>query len=465
MTRPAPMRAARRLHLLLAASFLFLLPIDSAQAVQVQRVVSDKGIEAWLVEDHSNPVISMRVVFRGGAALDPAGKEGLADMASSLLDEGAGSMTAEAFQRRLKELGVELGFDRGLDTFGGGLRTLSEHADEAFRLLSLALTEPRFDPDAVERIRNALLANLRRSSERPGTKAWHRMQESFFPDHPYGRRSEGTPESIAAITIDDLKHFAATRFGRDNIAIGVSGDVTPEALKRLLDSAFAALPANAASWQVPEVAPQTGGQTTVIEESIPQSVILFGQQGLKRDHPDYYTATVMNHILGGGTFTSELFSEVREKRGLAYSVDSYLQPLDHAALILGNAGTANDRAGQTIAVVREVWRRMAEQGATPDDVSKAKEYLIGSFPLRLDSSGKVAGILAAMQIERLGIDYLERRNDYIAAVTADGVNALAKRLLHPGQLSFFVVGKPNLDPTPRAGTPALPAPAAAPPHH
>ncbi len=433
----------RLLPLLLVIGFISLIQPGTARAVDVKRVVGTSGVEAWLVEDHANPIVALRFAFRGGAALDPAGREGLADMVSSLLDEGAGELGAQEFQTRLEDLAVEMGFDSGYDSFGGNLKTLTEHTDNAFGLLRLALTAPRFDPDAVERMRSQLLANIRRTSERPGSVASDAMLKAFFPDHPYGRRSEGTLDSVAAITSDDLRTFVHQRFARDNLVIGVVGDMTPETLAKALDATFGDLPEHAASWDITETEPKTDGGTVVIVKDVPQSVILFGQKGLKRDDPDFYTAVVLNHILGGGTFTSRLFGEIREKRGLAYSIDSYLNPMDHTALWLGNAGTANERAAETIKLVRDVWRTTAENGVAEDELQDAKTYLTGSFPLRFNSSARIAGILVAMQMGNLGIDYLDRRNGLVEAVTLDAVNALAKKLLDPDRLTFIVVGKPE----------------------
>ena len=417
--------------------------VQAAHAVTVQRVVSPGGIEAWLVEDHTNPIIAMRFVFRGGAALDPKGKDGTAKLVTTLLDEGAGDLGAQAFQRRLEDLGVSLGFDAGLDVFGGSLRTLTEHRDDAFDMARMALTQPRFDDDAVERMRSQHLAKVRRTSERPGATAFYTMQETFFAGHPYARRSDGTEQTIAALTTDDLRGFVKGRFARDNLVIGVVGDMTPEDLAIVLDQTFGGLPAHAAPWDVAETRPNACGAEIVKRHAVPQSSILFGHEGLKRDDPDYYVAVVLNYILGGGTFNSRLFEEVREKRGLAYSVDSFLYPMDYAAMLLGNAGTANARVKETVEVVRTIWKDVKENGVTETEVNDAKTYLTGSFPLRFSSSPSIAGILAAMQLDDLGIDYLERRNAIIEAISLADVNTLAARLLDPQKLTFFIVGEPE----------------------
>lgn len=414
-----------------------------AVAVDVQRVTTASGIEAWLVEDHRNPIVSIRFAFRGGAALDPSGKEGLAHMASALLDEGAGDLDSQAFQGRLEDLSISLSFSASKDGFSGTAKTLRDTVDETFRLIGLALSQPRFDKDPVERIRGQLQASLRAESEDPDSIASKAMASRLYPGHPYGRPTKGTADSLAAITVEDLRAFRSTRLGRDNLVVGVVGDVTPAELSVLLETAFKALPATAAPWAISDVQPKTDGETLVIRKAVPQSSILLAQKGIARKHPDFYAAYVMNHILGSGGFTSRLYNEVREERGLAYSVGSYLYPMDHSSMILVSAGTANARTAETLAVVREEWRKMVDKGVTQDELNDAKTYLTGSFPLRFSSSGRIAGILVGMQLDDLGIDFLDKRNALVDAVGLDDVNRMARQLLTPDALSVVIVGEPD----------------------
>lgn len=428
-----------------AAVFVTLIlatPLAHA-AVKVQEVVSAKGITAWLVEDHTNPIISVNFAFRGGSALDPDGKDGVANLVSATLDEGAGGMDSESFQRRLEDLSVSLSFSARLDTFSGRMRTLTRNRDDAFGLLKLAITRPRFDPEAVERIRSQVLAGLRRASENPRRLANRAMFQTMFPDHPYGRHTDGTLETVPVIKIADLKAFVARRLARDNLVVGVVGDITVAELKTLLDTTFGELPATAEPWEVPEVTAAATGRQVVIEKPIPQSVIRFGHGGIKREDPDFYAAYVMNYVLGGGGFESRLHEEVREKRGLAYSAFSYLSPLDHSALIIGGAGTANAQASKTIDIVRAEWKRMAEQGLSELELEDAKTYLTGSYALRFGSSPRIAAMLTGLQLENLGRDYFDIRNSLIEKVTLDDANRVAKSLLRPEKLTLVVVGQPE----------------------
>ena len=421
-----------------------LLAPATASAVTVERVVSPGGIEAWLVRDTMVPLVSIEFSFRGGAAMDPAGKAGLANMTISLLDEGAGDMDSQAFQRRTGDLAMKLRFSAGADTIRGSFKTLNSNRDEAVEMLRLALTSPHFDTVAVERIRQQLLAVVARQSTDPDHVAGQVWWRVVFPDHPYGQPSVGTPASIAAITADDMRGVVAQRFVRDELFVGVVGDITPEELGPLLDKSFGALPAHKGKpAPIAETKPGAAGQTFIVRQEVPQSVVMFGHAGLKRNHPDYYAAYVMNYVLGGGGFASRLYAEVREKRGLAYSVYSYLSPLDATAVYSGGVSTENSRVGESLSVIRAEWTRMRDHGVTDEELKNAKTYLTGSFPLRFTSTNGIARMLVGMQYNDLGIDYIEKRNSYIEAVTRDDIARVARTLMNPDGLTVVIVGNPE----------------------
>ncbi len=414
-----------------------------ASAVDVQRVRAG-GVEAWLVEDHGNPLIAVHFAFRhAGAAADPPGKAGLATMVSGLLDEGADDLDSRAFQTALSNLAVRLSFDTRLDSFSGRLSTLTEHRDRAFDLLRLALTAPRFDPEAIERIRGQLEARLRQRTEDPDARANRRLFEALFGDHPYARPLDGTLETLPSIARDDLVSFANQRLSLDKLVIGVVGDITAGQLAGLLETTFGGLPRTDPRIDAVDTEPRSDGAIMIEPVDAPQSAIVFAQRGLKRDDADFIPFFVMNEILGGGGLTSRLFQAVRTERGLAYSVYTAPVPLDHAALYVGGAGTINERAHETVAVIRDQWRLAAEEGFTAGEVADAKTHLTGSFPLRFTSNGSVAQMLVTMQMDNLGIDYIDRRNGLIEAVTVDDVNRLARALLDPAALTFVVAGQPT----------------------
>ena len=426
-----------------ALTLIVALAATPAAATEITRVVSPGGIEAWLVQEPSIPMISVEMAWEGGARMDPAGKEGLANMVSGLLDEGAGDIDSQAFQQRLKELALTLSFDAGKDAFFGSLRTLSKNREVAFELLALAINEPRFDAEPVERIRRQILTGIARNKTNPRTMARRAWFGKAYPGDGYGRPTNGDAETVAALTVDDLRGFVAERLARDNLVVSVVGDIAPEELGRLLDATFGGLPATSTPVPDGDDWPTGGGELQVVEHQTPQSLVLWGLPGVKRDDPDYYAAYVMNYVLGGGGLTSRLTDEVREKRGLTYSVYSYLSPLANTGLFMGGLASGNDTVAEAIEISRNEIGRMREGGVTEQELADAKTYLNGSFPLRLSSNRRIAEILLSVQRYDLGIDYLDRRAGYIDAVTREDIERVAKRLLDPAALSIVVVGKPK----------------------
>jgi zinc protease len=424
------------------ATWLLCSTTPAHAAMNVQEVTSPGGVKAWLIEDHSMPLIAVGVGFHGGSALDPQGKEGLARFVSATLDEGAGDLPSREFQQRLNDLAIDFNFDAGIDDFTGTLRTLTDRRDQAFDLLHLALTAPRFDAEPVERIRGQLLAILADSSGEPGSIADRVWWHAAFPDHPYGRQTAGTAAGLKAISADDLRGFVTSRFARDNLILGVVGDISAADLKPLLDRTFGALPAAAGAIAVSESKPAASGAVMVVDRAVPQSVVLFGANGIKRQDPDFYAAYVMNHILGGGGFSSRLMQEVREKRGLVYSIDTNLLTLDHAAVVQGALGTKNASVAEAMALVKQEWKRMREDGPTADELAGAKLFLTGSYALRFGSTTAIANALVGVQLENFPPDYFAKRNGYIEAVTLEDVKRVAKRLLDADALTFVIVGQP-----------------------
>lgn len=411
-----------------------------AHAVKVERVTSPGGIEAWLVEDHTIPVVSMEFVFRAGAAIDPEGKEGLSRLTASLLDEAAGDLPSQEFQRRLEDMVSEIGFNATLDEISGSLKSLKQNLAPTVDLLRLAMTAPRFDPADVERLRTQLQVSLAREAEEPHAMAQRAWFRAAFPGHPYGRGSRGTPAGLANVTLDDLKGWVPEHLTRDLLVIGVSGDIAAAELAPLLDRLFGGLPRTASRPVVADAVPADPGGLMLIERQLPQSVVLFGKSGIKRSDPDYYAAYILNHILGGGSFSSRLMDEVREKRGLAYSVSSSLADFDHAELMQAQTATKNASVEEAVSLVRAEWARLAQSGPTLEELADAKTYLTGSFPLQLDSTARIAGILVSIQRDHLGIDYLDRRNALLEGVTLEQAQRVAQRLFDPAPLSIVVVG-------------------------
>lgn len=414
-----------------------------ASALDVQKITSPGGIKAWLVVDRTTPIITVSFAFRGASVRDPKGKEGVAKMVAGLLDQGAGDLDAQALQSKLEDLSIRFSVNAGRDSFTGSLRTLGERRDEAIRLFAMMLTKPRFDPAAVARVRRQMISAAVRSAKRPNSIASRSWMARAFPNHSYGRPSGGTPDTLAAITEADLRSFVRGTFARDNLVVGVVGNVDPEEVGPWLDRMFGGLPAKSAPLEVKKIAPKLDGEIHVVPFEVPQSRIVFGQTGLPRDDEDFYAAYLMNHILGRGSFTSRLYQEVREKRGLAYGIYTYLMPLDYAALYFGVTATTNAAVTETIRLVRQQWELMAENGVAAEELAAAKKHLTGAYPLRFAEAKDLASMLVSVQMDNLGADYFDKRNSYIEAVTVDDIRRVAKRLLHEKQLTFVVVGAPK----------------------
>ena len=427
----------------LAVVLICALCAPPALATTIERVVSPGGIVAWLVRDKSVPVVALEFTFRGGSSLDAAGKEGALSLMADMLDEGAGDMNSQRFKGALEDRSISLGFSAGLDTVRGSLKTLSKNLDLAADYLRLSLTQPRFDADALGRVKTSVIQGLRRSAEEPRTIASQTWMATGFPGHPYSRPSRGTPDSVAPLTADDLRAALGARLARDNLVIGAAGDIEPARLAALLDHVFGALPARAAPGVVAEAMPVGLGQTIVVRRAVPQSVVTFGEAGLKRNDPDYYAAFVLNYVLGGGGFNSRLNEEVREKRGLAYSIFSGLSTFDRTGLLLGSTATENSRVAQSIEIIAKEWGRLRDGGPTETELRDAKIYLTGSFPLSLTSTAAIAGLMSSIQYDSLGIDYLDRRDALINGVTLDDVRRVGRRLLDPARLLNVVVGEPT----------------------
>ncbi len=415
---------------------------NETRKMNIQEIRSPGGIVAWLVEEHSVPLVSLRFAFAGGSAQNPEGKEGVANFLTAMLDEGAGDLKSAEFQERMEDLAMRLSFSEGRDFLYGSFQSLSENLDETTELLRLAISEPRFDADAHERIRKQLAASLAFAAKNPNRVAGRKWSEAAFPGHPYGRPTSGTAESLAAITPDDLRAYRERVFAKSNLTVAVVGDIDAAALGGLLDRIFGGLGEKPDLATVKRTDP-AGAKLIVADMPVPQSVAVFGFKGIGRDDADFVPAYVMNHILGGGGFASRLMEEVREKRGLAYSVYSYLQPYDNAAVFLGRVATQNEKLAESLEVIRGEIRRMATDGPSAADLESAKSYLTGSYALRFDTNSKIASQLLAIQRDKLGIDYVNKRNDMIKAVTLDDIKRVAGRILKPDNLIVSVAGRPK----------------------
>ena len=441
--RSAHLRAltATSLAVLIVA---FLTTLNGpANAMKIQTVKSPGGIEAWLVEEHSVPMMAMRFAFEGGSSQDPVGKEGLANFLSAMMDEGAGELKARDFQERMEEISMRMRYEDTKDAFYGNFETLTANRDDAAQLLTLAINNPRFDVDAVERISQQLQAALVYAARNPEKVALNEWYAVAFEGHPYARPAIGTEGTISEVTGDDLESYRKRNFAKDTLKIVAVGDINAEQLGALLDEIFGDLPATGDLAAVSKTSPVAGGRQKVVEMNVPQSVAVFGLGAMERKDPDFIPAFVLNHILGGGGFASKLMQEVREKRGLAYSVYTYVYPYHHASIFSGSVATRNEAIGESLDVIRAELKQMAENGPTQAELDNAKSYLIGSYPLRFDTNAKIATQLLGLRMDDFGPEYIDNRNEMIAAVTLDDLKRVSKRLLETDNLIVTIVGKPT----------------------
>lgn len=423
-------------------AFMLLAAAPLRAEIDIAEVTSPGGINAWLVQEESIPFVALELRFKGGASLDLPGKRGATNLMVGLLNEGAGDLDSRAFAERAESLAASFEFDVGDDAVSISARFLTENQDEALDLLHDAITQPRFDQDAIDRVKGQLVSVIRSDAQDPDNLVGQAFDSMVFGDHPYGSAIEGTEESVAALTRDDLIAAHKGALARDRIFVGAAGDISPEALAEILDKLLGDLPETGTP-QAPDVAVSTQAGVTVVPFDVPQSVAIFGHEGIARDDPDFFAAYVLNEILGGGGFEARLMEEVREKRGLTYGVYSYLVPKDHAALYLGRVSSANDRIAEAIDVIRDEWAKMAENGVTEEELATAKTYLTGAYPLRFDGNGPIANILVGMQMDDLPAEYVNTRNAQIEAITLDDIKRVAAHILKPEALHFVVVGKPE----------------------
>lgn len=415
----------------------------AAPTTRIQEIVSPGGVKAWLVEDYTVPLVSMDFAFIGGGALDPAEKPGLSYLMSGLYDEGAGPFDAQAFQERLDDTAVELSFSSNRDRFEGSLRTLVAQLDTAFELLALAINEPRFDEEAIQRVKAQIGAGLKRAETDPDSLVWRALGRRGYAGHPYGMPEKGTLETLPGLTRGDILAAHGARLSRETLRIAVVGAISASDLGKALDRAFGALPATVALGTIADIAFQGMGERIVTPLSVPQSTVAMGRPSLNRRDPDFMAAYVVNHILGGGSFTSRLWNEVREKRGLAYSVWSQMSTARHAATFYVGTATSNERVAESISIIEGEIAKMAAKGPTAGELKKAQQYLIGAYALRFDTSRKIASHLVEIQVEEMGIDYIATRNSRMAAVSLADTQRAAERLLGDGSLLISIAGQPH----------------------
>lgn len=405
------------------------------------RRVDAGAFTAWLVEDHSVPVVSLTWSWPGGAANDAPGREGTAAMAAAMLTEGAGDLPALAFADALRDAAISLSFSAGRDAFEGGFRCLTDAVPEALRLARLAMTAPRFDTDALERVRARAIASARTQLETPRGQAGRRFWASAFPDHPAGRPAHGTAESLATIPVEAMRQALATQLHRGGLLIAAAGAIRPAELAQLIEDLFGPLPAGTPATPPPLPAFTSFGRD-VVPVPGPQSQVVFGQPGIVPQSPDWEAAQVVLRILGGGGFSSRLMQAVRVERGLTYGIGVGIDTLFGGGVVTGGFATENGKVAEALEVTRGVWTDLAQHGPTAAELEEAVAFLTGSLPLQFTDSRRIAATLLAMQRNKRPIDWLDGRNARLRAITQADAVRVAGSLLQPEALAVTIAGQP-----------------------
>ena len=430
----------KRLFALILLTFASTAPLHAA--VEVQEVTSPGGIKAWLVEEHSIPFTALELRFRGGSALDAAGKRGAINLMTGLLEEGADGLNAQEFSEAREELATSFQYRVHDDTLSISARFLTENRAAAVDLLRSSIMSPAFNQTAIDRVRGQVLSGIRGDLTDPSSIAGQNFDAMVWGDHPYGSDRNGTEASVNSLTRDDIVDAYNRVFGQDRVYVSAVGDISAEELGALMDVLLGDLPKSGAP-SVDRAEYMLTGGVTVIPFDTPQSVALFGHKGITRDDPDFMPAYILNHVFGSGGFESRLMQELREKRGLTYGIVTYLAPMEYGELVLGQVRSDNSRMAESIDVIGKEWARIASNGLTAKELEDAKTFLTGAYALRFDGNAPIARIMVGMQMTGLPVDYLRTRNDSVNAVTLEQINRVAARLYQPEELRFVVVGQPN----------------------
>jgi zinc protease len=437
-----PKNPKATLTLLLFLLLSLLIPLREAVLLampRVERIVLPNQLVLLVGEEHSLPLVTLRLLMDSGSRRDPGGKEGLANLTAKGLLLGTSTHSVTAFSEALDFMGASLNSRAGRDNTTLGLRVLKRDLDKGFDLFMEAVIQPTFPQEEIQRQVEKTLAAIQSEEDRPGRIAGKAFQRTLFSNNPYGHPVKGTKESLSHITREALLQFHKTYYHPNNAILAVVGDITIEEVRAKLIPRLSQWPMG----KIPDehfTATFTKGPKTVrMARNISQANIILGHKGMSRKNPDYYAATVMNYILGGGGFGSRLFEEIRVKRGLAYSVASSFDRGKYPGSFQISLQTKNASAQEAISLVRREMERIRREPVSEEELDKAKKYLIGSFPLRLDTQAKLARFITQVEYHDLGFDYCQKYPSYINAVTGEDVLRVAKSYLDPEKAILVVV--------------------------
>ena len=414
-------------------------PVFSAEPLG-KRIVLENGMTLLLAEKHDLPVVFVSMAITAGSMVEPGDKPGLASITASLLTQGTAKRTANQISREIDFIGGSLTTSGGDDFASAGLRVLKKDIRTGLDLLADVLRNPAFDQKEIDRKVKATLAEIQRQKEEPSVVAGEAFDKAVFGNHPYGRTNDDIAAYLPKLTRQDIIAFYTARYKPNNTIIAVVGDVTEKELLALLNEYFN-------SWQKKEQPLHAFAQPPVIDKTavkkidmrITQANIAMGHVGISRENPDFYACAVMNYILGGGGFTSRLMDNIRDNKGLAYDVHSGFAAQKEPGSFTVTIQTKNESANEVIAETLKEVRRMQSEPVSEKELDDAKAYLTGSFPLRMDTSAKIAGMLTSVEIYNLGLDYPQKYPALINAVTRADIQRVAKKYLRPDNMLIVVV--------------------------
>lgn len=400
------------------------------------------GIRVYLVENHANPMVEVSILTRGGSVFDPVGKEGVAYLTAWMFNEGAGEMNSEKFRGRLDFYGIVMDANASRDTLGINMTTLSEHLEEAFGLMSLAVTQPRFDREDFERARQETIIIVRQSREHGDFLANVQLYAMMYPGHGYGHPTMGSEESISRITLNDVRQFYVKSMRSPQMVMAVAGDITEATLRRLLEGTMGGVDSRPSLHGSIAATPSVSeGVSFHVEMDSSQTAIEMGVVAMDREDGDYYPLLVLGQAFGGHGLTSRLFEEIREKRGLAYGVNSSFSPLEGRGPFVISMKTKTDKVAEALGVIREEMGVVARDGLEKQELEDVKRYLTQSFALNLDTLKKQAATWSLIGYYRRGMDYLQRWPERILGVGEGDIKRVARRILNPAHFQTVTVGK------------------------
>jgi zinc protease len=446
LTRQVSLRICHRLFyvqsfMLSVVAFIALNAPALAAEILPTRVVTPNGMTVLVLEQHFLPIVEVLALVKTGSAQDPPDKAGLANLVASLLDEGTATRTSKQLAEQIDFVGGSLEVRASEDFTTASARVIKKDIDLGFALLADILQHPAFPKAEFERIRSQILGEMASDNDDPGHVAMKAFNQLVFHGHPYRWPLNGTEESLGKISHADVLNFYTREYVPTQVILTVVGDVTAEQVATLVDSHFG-------TWKKPALPTRTIKKAAalqrktvqLIQKDLTQSNVILGHGGISRTNPDFYAVTVMNYVLGAGGFSSRLMDSIRDKQGLVYGIMSHFDARLMPGSFWVNFQTRTETTNQAIQSVLDELKSIREAPVSDQELSEAKSFLMGSFPLRLDSTAKLAQVLAQVEFYGLGFEYFSQYPKWIERVTKEDVQRVAKQYLDPQRYALVVVG-------------------------